>query len=256
MIQSFIAIGDSFTEGLGDHWPDGQPRGWADRLAHALALNNQTKKVSSPFLYANLALRGRKLERLLAEQLDVAIDLNPDLISLNGGGNDMLRPNFSLQESNAILKAAVEKIRAANIRVLLLAGPNPARHLPMGWVFGRRGSAFVDRSARWAKDMGGLTYCDNFNDTRIMRPEYWSPDGLHLGSAGHMQVTINCLRALKIPVPEGWDAEELLLAEPHDFASFAYYKHYVTPWIGRRIRGESSGDGRTAKRPGLLPVVP
>ncbi|WP_420823560.1 hypothetical protein [Streptosporangium subroseum] len=29
---------------------------------------------------------------------------------------------------------------------------------------------------------------------------------------------------------------------------------FLGPWLGRRLRGRSSGDGRTAKRPDLLPL--
>jgi hypothetical protein len=30
----------------------------------------------------------------------------------------------------------------------------------------------------------------------------------------------------------------------------------MAPWVVRRVRGRSSGDGRTAKRPTLGPVLP
>ena len=36
-ISSFLALGDSFTEGLDDWRADGTPRGWADRVAEQLA---------------------------------------------------------------------------------------------------------------------------------------------------------------------------------------------------------------------------
>lgn len=31
-------------------------------------------------------------------------------------------------------------------------------------------------------------------------------------------------------------------------------REYLVPWIGRRLRGESSGDHVEAKRPDLLPL--
>lgn len=34
---SYAAIGDSFSEGVGDERPDGTPRGWADLVAQGLA---------------------------------------------------------------------------------------------------------------------------------------------------------------------------------------------------------------------------
>src|SRR5690606_19259730 len=54
----YVAMGDSFTEGVGDPdptHPNGL-RGWADRVAAALAAQ------TPDFGYANLAIRGRKLK--------------------------------------------------------------------------------------------------------------------------------------------------------------------------------------------------
>ena len=90
-VTSFAAVGDSFTEGVGDELPDGQVRGWADLVAQGLA-------VSSPesVTYANLAIRGRLLDAILEEQLPAAIALKPQLLRLHGGGNDILRPRVSI----------------------------------------------------------------------------------------------------------------------------------------------------------------
>src|ERR1700761_495142 len=83
---SFIALGDSFTEGLNDTAPDGGFRGWADRLAGLLAAEYPGPR------YANLAVRGRLLREIVAEQVPAAAALAPTLVSLGGGGNDILRP--------------------------------------------------------------------------------------------------------------------------------------------------------------------
>ena len=77
----YIAIGDSFTEGVGDEQPDGSVRGWADLVAQGLA--NAT---GQPVQYANLAIRGRLLAPIIEEQLEPALALRPTLITFNGGG--------------------------------------------------------------------------------------------------------------------------------------------------------------------------
>ena len=73
-LEPAVALGDSFTEGVGD--PDPQRpngvRGWADRVAEVLAAR------TADFGYANLAIRGRKLPQVLAEQLEPALALRPD----------------------------------------------------------------------------------------------------------------------------------------------------------------------------------
>jgi len=74
--RRFVAIGDSFTEGIGD--PDaaapGGHRGWADRVADVLA------KDVDDFAYANLAVRGKLIAQITAEQIEPAVALKPDLV--------------------------------------------------------------------------------------------------------------------------------------------------------------------------------
>ena len=84
-IGSFAALGDSFTEGLNDPHPGGGFMGWADRVAAVLA-----GRVPG-FGYANLAVRGKLLGQVIADQVPRAIELAPDLVSLAAGGNDILR---------------------------------------------------------------------------------------------------------------------------------------------------------------------
>src|SRR6201992_4443800 len=83
---SFVAIGDSFTEGLNDVAPGGGFRGWADRLAGLLAAEYPGLR------YANLAVRGRLLRQVVAGQVPAAAAMAPGLVALGGGGNELLRP--------------------------------------------------------------------------------------------------------------------------------------------------------------------
>jgi lysophospholipase L1-like esterase len=75
----YVAIGDSFTEGIGD--PEaaspGGNRGWADRVAEVLGQN------TPDFAYANLAIRGRLLNQVHTEQLEPALALTPGYGTLN-----------------------------------------------------------------------------------------------------------------------------------------------------------------------------
>ena len=82
-IGAFVALGDSFTEGVGDPYPDGTGdrgshhpglcyRGWADRFAERLAAERLA--ADRPGLrYANLAVRGRLLGQVAAEQVPRAV---------------------------------------------------------------------------------------------------------------------------------------------------------------------------------------
>src|SRR5690625_4557997 len=61
--QSFLALGDSFTEGLQDIDPVGNVRGWTDRLAGHIAVHNPDAR------YANLAVRGKLIAQVVSEQV-------------------------------------------------------------------------------------------------------------------------------------------------------------------------------------------
>ncbi|MBM7831947.1 lysophospholipase L1-like esterase [Agromyces cerinus] len=250
MFHSYAAIGDSFTEGVGDELPDGSVRGWADFVAIGLAA-----AAREPIGYANLAIRGRKLGPIIDEQLDAAISLRPELLSFNGGGNDMLRPRMDEQVTATRFRDAIERIRAEGIHVLMLSGANPTDHIPMGKVFDARGARLTAALVDLA-DRPGVTFVDNFNDLGLRDIRYWSPDKLHLNALGHARVASNVLTGLGVAVPVEWGVEEVAAAPagPKSRNTAAYYREFVLPWIGRRLTGRSSGDGRAAKRPTLAPV--
>ncbi len=247
--RSYAAIGDSFTEGMGDELPDGTPRGWADLVAASLARASATEK-SEPFGYANFAIRGRLLEPIVREQLDVAIALKPDLLSLNGGGNDIMRPKVSVEWVADMLATSAQKAMDQGIHVLLLSGANPTRHIPLGARIEVRGEQLAVAVRERVPVSDNVTFVDNWSDAELTDLRYWSVDKLHLNALGHRRVASNVLTALGVPVPR-WDDGQLNLQRP---GTIAYWRGYVLPWIGRRLTGRSSGDGREPKRPTLMPV--
>ncbi|MBC7723446.1 MAG: SGNH/GDSL hydrolase family protein [Burkholderiaceae bacterium] len=247
--SSYAAIGDSFTEGVGDDLPDGTVRGWADLVALGLA-------AASPgtVTYANLAIRGRLLAPIIAEQLAPAIALSPDLLSINGGGNDILRPRVSIAAITDRLEAAVDLAVAGGCHVILTSGANPTRHIPLGSLVHARGEQFA-RAIRDRLPKQSVTFVDNWADAELADIRYWSRDKLHLNPLGHARVAGNVLAALDVPAadvaadghpPDG-------TPEPAQRTS-AYWRHYVLPWIGRRVTGRSSGDSREPKSATLRPV--
>ncbi len=248
--SSYVAIGDSFTEGVGDELPDGAVRGWADLVAIGLAASAVAQGTREPVTYANLAIRGRLLDPIVDGQLDAAIALRPELLSINGGGNDIMRPRVSITTIADRLDQAVHRATARGIHVVLASGANPTRHLPLGSLIERRGDQLADAVRRRASSEG-VTFVDNWADRELADIRYWSRDKLHLNTRGHQRVAANVLAALGLPVPDavgdpGSDVPRQRTA--------AYWREYVLPWIGRRVTGRSSGDGREPKIATLEPV--
>ena len=80
----YVAIGDSLSEGLGDPLTGGRLRGWAVLLAEHL------RQVSPEMSFTNLAVRGYRARDAIQRELPEAIALQPDLITVFIGGNDVL----------------------------------------------------------------------------------------------------------------------------------------------------------------------
>ncbi|MDP9795518.1 lysophospholipase L1-like esterase [Catenuloplanes nepalensis] len=246
----FLAIGDSFTEGVGDELPDGTVRGWADLVAAGLAAAS-----GETVHYANLAVRGRLLAPIIGDQLEAALAMSPlpTLISLNGGGNDMLRRGMEVDHLMRLTERAVERCAAAGVRLLLISGPDPSDRLPFGRRIHRRGADLTVAVAELAA-RHGLPFANSFDDVEIRRPEYWSADRLHLNAAGHRRVAGIVLTALGHAV-EDHRLDPAPAPARRLFAEARYYREHVLPFMQRRLRGQSSGDGRSAKYPSWTPVA-
>ncbi|WP_344653840.1 SGNH/GDSL hydrolase family protein [Cryptosporangium japonicum] len=247
----YVAIGDSFTEGVGDPRPDGGVRGWADRVAEGLAA-----RLDEPVEYANLAIRGRLLRPIVTDQLDAALSLDPlpDLLTLNGGGNDMLRPGVRIGDLLALTDRAARRCADAGVRLVLLSGADPTAQLPLGRFVRRRGAALTAGSVTIAARYG-LTFVNGFGDDEIRAPRYWSADRLHLNSAGHARIAGLVLHALghgPVPPPAPPEPPSVRTAA----TTAQYYREHVVPWVSRRLHGTSSGDGRLAKHPVWYPLSP
>ncbi|MFD4993682.1 SGNH/GDSL hydrolase family protein [Cellulosimicrobium cellulans] len=255
---SYAAIGDSFTEGLWDPYPgeDDHQRGWADLLAQHLAAR-RVAAGEEPLRYANLAIRGRKLRSILTEQVPAALELKPDLVSVIGGGNDILRPNADVDRLARNLEHAVARLRGAGIDVLMATGfdasssPLVGLTRPRVGVYNAHIWSIARRQGAYVLDLWGMRA---LQDWRV-----WSEDRIHLTPEGHRRVAQAALVGLgQAPDDAAWD-DPLAPLPPLPALDRArqnaqWVRTHVVPWAQRRIRGTSSGDGRLPKAPELLPV--
>jgi len=244
IFSSYAAIGDSFTEGVGDELDDGRVRGWADLVAAGLAA-----AASDTVTYANLAIRGRLLGPIVASQLDPALALKPELLTINGGGNDVMRPRVSITGVADQIAAAVERATSTGTRVVFVSGANPTQHLPLGASIERRGNLLAAAVEERFASLD-VTHVNNWVDDELADIRFWSRDKLHLNPRGHARVAANVLAALGLPAIDAPEIPDI----PKQRTS-EYYREYVLPWIGRRLTGRSSGDNREPKSATLQPVA-
>src|SRR4051794_9537389 len=143
--RSFVAMGDSFTEGMDDPYPDGTYRGWADLVAARLAVD-----AGPAFGYANLAIRGRLLNEVIDEQLDATLAMKPDLVSFAAGGNDVLRRKVDVLALVDRIDPVIGRLRATGADVILFRFADVAGQLPGQRIVGPRAAALNDGARRLA----------------------------------------------------------------------------------------------------------
>lgn len=262
-IGSYTAIGDSFTEGVGDPGPDGTYVGWADRfavlLADQLPVIDEATSSDSPhgnFRYANLAVRGRLLDQIVEEQVPRAKELAPDLVSFCAGGNDIIRPGTDPDDLAERFERAVAELTDAVGTVMVTTGFD-TRGVPV--LRHMRGKiATYNVHLRAIADRYHCPVLDLWSLRSIQDRRAWDNDRLHLSAEGHTRVALRAAQVLGVEVPADPDQPWPPLAPRGTFEvrrdDINWAREYLVPWIGRRLRGESSGDEVAAKRPDLLPL--
>ncbi|MDQ1128485.1 SGNH/GDSL hydrolase family protein [Microbacterium sp. SORGH_AS_0888] len=247
----FVAIGDSFTEGVGDEQPDGTVRGWADIVAQGWA-DATGERIS----YANLAIRGKLVWPIVEEQLEPALALKPTHLSFNGGGNDMLRPRTTISHVAAAFDRVLARCDEEGVRLVLLSGANPSAGLPLSGLVQRRGDELSDAVLARLAARPDVVQALNWPDRELAGSRYWSGDRLHMNARGHHRVAARVLTALGMQPPAEWWSLPQEQEASVRLSGLAYYRTHVGPWVKRRLTGRSSGDGRTAKYADWIDVEP
>ncbi|MCU1512966.1 MAG: hydrolase family protein [Microbacteriaceae bacterium] len=246
----YVAIGDSFTEGIGDPEPlsPGGYRGWADRVAEVLSEQNEQ------FAYANLAIRGRLLQQILDEQIDTALALRPDLITISAGGNDIIRPNTDPDEVASRLEHGIEKLRSDGATVVLFNGPDIGMTPVMRRIRGK--VAIYNENLRAIAQRHDVVVADMWALRELKDTRMWAPDRLHFSPIGHTTIARMVLDSLHVQnelepySPEPLSKVRWRQARVEDMG---WAREYFVPWVMRRIRHQSSGDGISPKRPEVAP---
>lgn len=248
---SYVALGDSFSEGLEDLRDDGTPRGWADRVAERLALD------APDFRYANLAVRGKLLDQVVTDQVPVAEQLRPDLITFSAGGNDILRPQCDPDSVAERFDAALARLVATGADVVIFAGFDTRKVPVLRRLRGR--IATFNELLRGIAETRGCHLVDLWAMAPLSDPRVWGADRLHLTSDGHRRIALRTLEVLGMPVAEDW-REPFPEAQPNPWMrrrqdDVVWAREYALPFIYRRLRGRATGDGYLPKRPELMPYL-
>lgn len=254
--QRFVAVGDSCTEGIDDPYPDGNGyRGWADLVAAQLAER-------LPGLgYANLAVRGRRIDQIYTEQVPTARELRPDIASVFGGGNNVLQGRWDPDRVRSSLDAAVADLSAVARTVLMFTVPDSAFHR-LGNKRLRGKAEVLNAAVEETAKRYSAVLIDLRGDDATRDPRYYGADRLHLGEHGHQRLAAHVLDRIGVPVTEPWLSplpSERPRARLRELADdLRWLREHVAPAaygiVRNRLIGRQPGDGFVPKRPELRPV--
>lgn len=252
-VQRFVVLGDSCAEGIDDPYPDGSYRGWADMVAKQLAVRQPGLR------YANLAVRGRRLDQIHAEQLPTACELRPDLVALFGGGNDVLQGSrWDAWRVRACLHEIVGPLSRVAGTVVLFTLPEGRWRLRL-----RQRVVLLNAAVESIAAHYGAVLCDLREDDAVTDRRYFGADRLHLSEHGHRRLAAHVLRRLDVPRTEQWD-DPLPEAPPVSLrervaGDLRWLREIAAPaavtMVRNRLVGRQPGDGFAAKRPELSRVA-
>ncbi|MFM8868723.1 MAG: SGNH/GDSL hydrolase family protein [Candidatus Nanopelagicus sp.] len=244
----FIALGDSMTEGMSDEIIDDKYRGWADRVADTLAKSN------SDFTYMNLAIRGKLLKQVVEDQIPAAVKFiegKQTLVSFHAGANDVLRPNYQADLSLPLYEEGVKQLTDAGATVIIFTVIDKVEGKgKTATLWHQRFSNFNENVRRVAsKYPANLFEAKNaefLNDRRFL-----AFDRLHMNSEGHRRLANAVLQGLGYEFDPNWKIPLAAAKKKSKVVKiaidFVWVATFLIPWIWRRIRGKSSGDGRSGK---------
>ena len=258
----YVAMGDSFTEGVGDpeeRSPNGL-RGWADRVAEELSAGHED------FSYANLAVRGLLLQEILDRQTEPTLALKPDLITLSAGGNDMVFHNSNPDKLAARLDAGVERLSTTGATIVLFTGPDWWRTPVLGR--NRARIAIYNENVRAIAYRHHCIVGDLWSLRELRDPQMWDPDRLHFSPLGHHTIAMMVLDTLNVP-------HTLQPLEPRELperswrqagaGDLVWARTYFLPWMLRWLQQQPPIIRRKygrrpevlrPKRPAAAPVLP
>jgi lysophospholipase L1-like esterase len=245
----YVAIGDSQTEGLWDGDDATGLAGFADRLA------TMVDSLTPGLRYANLAVRGKRIGDVLDDQLPRALEMEPDLITVCVGMNDVTRPGAHyFERSLADLDTLHAQLAKSAATVVTTTFPDLAQLLPVGRLLASR-VVRINDAIRAAAQRHSFRLVDLYGAPSMTEWDTWSDDRVHGSAQGHALFAAAAAEALSLPGSN----HDWALANGADRPSFRsrmysqalWTQNMLMPWVWRHARGRSSGDGRAAKRPQL-----
>jgi len=191
MWNTFIALGDSIVEGVGDIYPGYENKGWVDLVAKELI------KLSPDMKYYNFGVGGSTIEEVINTQVKKALNKNPDLITLTIGGNDARNPRWTPSIFSQRYSDLINSLILPDLTLVTMTYPNTnisKENLiekyddtprTKGWLLYFRRMKKINQIIRRISIDNDI-FCMEFEDFEPARdPQNLSQDMVHPNSRGY-----------------------------------------------------------------------
>ena len=230
-MRHFIALGDSFTEGIGDPAPVGtwsklfglaslQPHN-ADDIADPDAVGTtRASSLHTPIplrsahdwladwlqaanpgmRYTNLAERGLRAAEVRNQQMQRGLNLKPDFVSIIAGANDCLRGPFSAEGVRAELGLMYGAFQSIGARIFTATLPNFTLHLELPDGVRARLRRNLETANALITELAaqyGAILFDFWNLGAAHNPAWWSEDGVHPNALGYLETALAVMPLLR-----------------------------------------------------------
>ena len=252
LYRSYVAMGDSLTEGLGDTGfeKNRYNKGWADRLASLLA--REAAFAGHAFDFANVALRGSSSLHILTAQLERTLELKPDLVTIMTGANDLSWLPWRKKAIDPLLRGALVRLYDVGAHVVLINTVRPA-HTTLAKLMIGRSRQMSNLIERIGAEFGAPVV-DVHSMREFERLDFWASDLVHFSSNGHVRVTNLVAEELGLTCrDETANVAGKTRLGPLSF--FSWLGRDVIPFWSRKVRGVTSGFGREPKHDLFLRMI-
>ncbi|PFM26608.1 lipase [Bacillus cereus] len=182
MWKRFVAIGDSFTEGIGDEVERITLKSWVDHFVQ-LCVND--------IEYANFAKRGLVTKEIRSQQLEKALAFKPDLVSLIAGANDVLKGRWNLQTYKNDMEFMIDKLSKTGADIMIANLPDFTVRLPLA---SEKKQVIKEQLLEANEVIFSLSreyklhHVDFWNHHVVNDNTLWSTDFIHPNSKGYVKV--------------------------------------------------------------------
>jgi len=184
--------------------------------------------------------------------------MRPDLVTICSGTNDVIAGRFDADAVAADMEMMQRAFVASGATVLTFTLPDLGPVMPLARIASGRIRSF-NAALREVSTRSGAVLVDFALHPVASDPRLWSEDRLHANALGHARIAQALAYALRLPdVDDSW-TQPLPAMPPRTRAArraaeWEWARRYFLPWAWRHLRGHSSGDGKSPKRPRLESV--